>query len=106
MNTAKKLLASAVVLLSLSSAPAFANELNIELNLGEPAPVYVPPPVVYTPSPAYIVAPWGETYDPHHRRHDWEYWHHHHDHDEHWEHERWEHEHGDHDHDHWDHDRR
>jgi hypothetical protein len=96
MRITKKLLAGAVAAFVLSGASAYANELNVELNLGQSAPVYAAPaPVVV--SPAYVAAPWVETYDPHHRRHDWRYWHDHHDH--------WDHDHG-HDHDHWDHDHR
>lgn len=85
MNITKKLLMSAAAAYLLSGASAYASELNVELNLGNP-PLIAPAPVIV--SPAYVAAPWVETYDPHHRRHDWRYWHEHHD--------------DHHGHDHWD----
>jgi hypothetical protein len=87
MSTFKKLLAGAAAFYLLSGAAAYANELNVELNLGQPAPVFVAPaPAPVVISPAYVAAPWVEGYDPHHRRHDWRYWHDHARQD-HWDHD-------------------
>ena len=35
----------------------------------------IAPAPVYEPAPAYYPAPVISTWDPHHRRHDYEYWH-------------------------------
>jgi hypothetical protein len=87
MHKIKTLFAATAAICALSAGSAYANEFNLDVNLGGGAPVYAAP-VVVAPSPAYVVAPWGENYDPHHRRHDWRYWHDHHphDHDPHWDH--------------------
>ncbi len=86
MSISKTLLAGAALAYLLSGVSAHANELNVELNLGQPEYV-APAPVIVAPSPAYVTAPWVEGYDPHHRRHDWRYWHDHpRGHPDHWDH--------------------
>jgi hypothetical protein len=62
----------AVALLAGSSAYA---RVDVDLNVG--VPVYAAPVVV---APAYV-SPYPTYYDPHHRAHDWRYWHDVHEHD-------------------------
>ncbi len=57
-------------------------QLNVGISIGQPAYI-APAPVVVGP-PAYYSAPVISTWDPHHRRHDWEYWRGQRGHDEHW----------------------
>jgi hypothetical protein len=87
-----KLLLGATALVLLSSASAYAGvSLDIGLNPAPvyaapvyAAPVYAPPPPVYYPG--YIAPhPYVVGYDPHHRAHDWRYWHDRHE-REHWDH--------------------
>lgn len=86
MSMIKKLLVGTAMLSCLFSASAYANELNIDLNLGgpeyvAPTPVYAAP-VVVAPSYGYSGAHWVGN-DPHHRLHDQMYWRQHHYHPEH-----------------------
>jgi len=90
MSIAKKLITGAVAVYLLAGTSAYAGGVVIEpvLNISPapvyaPAPIYAPQPIIAAPSPAYVAAPWGETYDPHHRRHNWRYWHDHHEHHDH-----------------------
>ena len=64
MAIKQKMLLGAAVLYLLSGSAAYA-QLNVELNVGQPA--YV------EPAPAYV-APYPTYYDPHHRNHDLGYW--------------------------------
>lgn len=66
-----KKLVLAIAALTLTSGAAYA-QLNVDLNIGQPAPVYVAPAPVY--APAYV-EPYPHYYDPHHRGHDYAYWH-------------------------------
>jgi hypothetical protein len=76
-------------LLGLSNV---AHAVNIDINVGTPAPVYVAPPPVYVAPPAQVVMVpgWhGDRYYDGHRywsRHDWEA-HQHDEHDDHHHHE-------------------
>jgi hypothetical protein len=105
-NIMKKIMIGIVAFYFASFASAYANEFNLDVQLG--APMAFAPPVVVAPSPAYVVVPGLQTYDPYHRRGDWRYWHerreYKHWEDEHREHEHWEDEHRE--HEHWEHDHR
>lgn len=68
MAMRKRILLSAAALYLLSSAAAYA-QLNVELNLGQPA--YVEAAPVYAP---VYMAPYPTYYDPRHRDHDYGYW--------------------------------
>ncbi len=65
MATREKMLLSAAALYLLSGAIAYADGINVELNLGQPA--------YAEPYPAYV-APYPTYYDPRHRDHDFGYW--------------------------------
>ncbi len=79
-----KLLHLVPVALSLAGLAGAAQAVNIDINVGTPAPVYVaPPPVyvqpapVYVPPPVRVVAPgwYGERYYDGHRywsRQEWD----------------------------------
>jgi len=74
-----KLLGCAAALCLIGTAAQA--QLNVGINIGGP-PV-VAAPVVVGP-PAYYTAPVISTWDPHHRRGDWNYWRAQHEHDPHW----------------------
>ena len=65
MAMKEKMLLSAAVLYLLSGAIAYADGINVELNLGQPA---------YVESAPVYVAPYPTYYDPRHRNHDFGYW--------------------------------
>jgi len=80
----KKIVLSTVGFYLLVSATAQA-QLNVELNLGEPA-------YVASPTPAYV-SPYPTYYDPYHRNHDYSYWrsrHREHEHHDNGRHEGWD----------------
>ena len=72
MSINKKLLLSVASVGVLVSAVANA-EIGVQLNIGEPAPVFV--------APAYV-SPYPTYYDVKHRKHDWRYWKEHRRHEE------------------------
>ena len=69
----------AVTGLSLLGAPsAYADRVNVDINLGGAPILYAAPAPVMVEEPPYVVVPahpWLVEYDPHHVRHDWHYWH-------------------------------
>jgi hypothetical protein len=89
----KKLLLVVSTACSLAGMTDVARAVNIDINVGTPAPVYVAPAPVYVPSPpgrVVVVPGWyGERYYDGHRywsRHEWDE-HQHYDRDHHQHHD-------------------
>jgi len=112
-----KLFLSAAAIGLLTSTAAFANDVNLDLNVGggEPPSASLvighteqPQPVYVAPAPQTVIIERPQSYDEHHREHDRRYWearreeerrereHREHERFEHREHEHMEHEHMEH----------